>query len=56
MDFLFSGFVITIKVFFLKKDYHNNLLWTPNLKKNTLKSIKDVGFEKLYQIFLILIG
>jgi hypothetical protein len=28
---------ITNKVFFLKKDYHNNLLWTPNLKKKYFK-------------------
>jgi hypothetical protein len=40
---------ITNKVFFLKKDYHNNLLWTPNLKKNTLSDVRNVEkFKKKF--------
>ena len=40
---------ITNKVFFLKKDYHKNLLWTPNLKKNTLSDVRNVEkFKKKF--------
>ena len=40
---------ITNKVFFLKKDYHNNLLWTTNLKKNTLSDVRNVEkFKKKF--------
>jgi len=39
---LISQSFVTNKVIFLKKDYRNNLLWTPKLKKNTLNDLKNV--------------
>jgi hypothetical protein len=46
---LISQSFVTNKVIFLKKDYHNNLLWTPNLKKNTLSDVRNVEkFKKKF--------
>jgi hypothetical protein len=46
---LISQSFVTNKVIFLKKDYRNNLLWTPNLKKNTLSDVRNVEkFKKKF--------